>query len=233
MIDIHSKYDYMHTNGIFYVLICISNNIISCEHYMLSMTRNIHMSSCVILPSICPPSRAREWQGERGEWCIIFPPVTERMQACTWEKEWERLVRRIMEMRHRRKKKKNRKNEEEEGNDGRRKRRRDMCDRTFPLCKRTWGNYGEKRKRKSKGISTSSPLHAQGSDGERKWRGRMKEKPKRGKRAHGWEGGERKEILSSSHLSSPSHAREVKRERAPPSLLFYFSFFIYLLILFL
>ena len=32
MIDMHSKYDNMHKNGMFYVLICIINRIISCYH---------------------------------------------------------------------------------------------------------------------------------------------------------------------------------------------------------
>ena len=36
MIDMHSKYDNMHNNGIFYALICINNHIIKCINYMLS-----------------------------------------------------------------------------------------------------------------------------------------------------------------------------------------------------
>ena len=36
MIDIDSKYDNMHKNGIFYALIYINNNIISCIIFMLS-----------------------------------------------------------------------------------------------------------------------------------------------------------------------------------------------------
>ena len=30
MIDMHSKYDKMHKNEIFYVLICINNRIVAC-----------------------------------------------------------------------------------------------------------------------------------------------------------------------------------------------------------
>ena len=36
MIDIHSKYDNMHKNEMFYTLICINNHIISCIIHMLS-----------------------------------------------------------------------------------------------------------------------------------------------------------------------------------------------------
>ena len=35
MIDLHSKYDNMHKNGIFYTLICIKKPIISCVNCML------------------------------------------------------------------------------------------------------------------------------------------------------------------------------------------------------
>ena len=38
MIDIHSKYDNMHKNGMFYALICINNHIFSCIICMLSIT---------------------------------------------------------------------------------------------------------------------------------------------------------------------------------------------------
>ena len=37
MIDMHSKYDNMHTNGLFYALICINDNIFSYIIYMLSI----------------------------------------------------------------------------------------------------------------------------------------------------------------------------------------------------
>ena len=37
MIDMHSKYDNMHTNGMFYALICINNHIIACVNCMLSV----------------------------------------------------------------------------------------------------------------------------------------------------------------------------------------------------
>ena len=36
MIDIHSNYDKMHKNEIFYALICINNYIILCVNFMLS-----------------------------------------------------------------------------------------------------------------------------------------------------------------------------------------------------
>ena len=35
MIDMHSKYDNMYKNGIFYALICINNHIIACINCML------------------------------------------------------------------------------------------------------------------------------------------------------------------------------------------------------
>ena len=37
MIDTHSKYDNMHKNGIFYVLIYINNHVISGINYILSI----------------------------------------------------------------------------------------------------------------------------------------------------------------------------------------------------
>ena len=36
MIDMHSKYDDMHKNGLFCALMCINNLIIACINYMLS-----------------------------------------------------------------------------------------------------------------------------------------------------------------------------------------------------
>ena len=30
MIEMHSKYDYMHENGMFYALICINNHVFAC-----------------------------------------------------------------------------------------------------------------------------------------------------------------------------------------------------------
>ena len=36
MIDIYSKHDNMHKNGMFYALICFNNHIIFCINYMLS-----------------------------------------------------------------------------------------------------------------------------------------------------------------------------------------------------
>ena len=38
MIDMHSKYDNMHKNEIFYALIYINNHIITCINGMLSIT---------------------------------------------------------------------------------------------------------------------------------------------------------------------------------------------------
>ena len=37
MIDMYSKYDNMHTNGMFYALICINNHIIEFINCMLSV----------------------------------------------------------------------------------------------------------------------------------------------------------------------------------------------------
>ena len=37
MIDMRSKYDNMHKNGIFYALICINNHIVACVNYVLSI----------------------------------------------------------------------------------------------------------------------------------------------------------------------------------------------------
>ena len=37
MIEMHSKYDNMHQNGMFYALICINNHIIACINCVLSM----------------------------------------------------------------------------------------------------------------------------------------------------------------------------------------------------
>ena len=39
MIEIHSKYDNMHTNTKFHVLNCINNHVNSCINGMLSMVR--------------------------------------------------------------------------------------------------------------------------------------------------------------------------------------------------
>ena len=40
-IDIHSKYDNMHKNGMFYALIYINNHIIICINCMLSCVKSI------------------------------------------------------------------------------------------------------------------------------------------------------------------------------------------------
>ena len=39
MIEMHSKYDNMHTNGMFYALICINNHVLSCYDCMLSIIK--------------------------------------------------------------------------------------------------------------------------------------------------------------------------------------------------
>ena len=39
MIDIHSKYDNMRKNVMFYSLICINNHIMTCIYYMLLTNR--------------------------------------------------------------------------------------------------------------------------------------------------------------------------------------------------
>ena len=38
MIEMHSKYDNMHTNGMFYALFCINNHVLSCYDCMLSIS---------------------------------------------------------------------------------------------------------------------------------------------------------------------------------------------------
>ena len=54
MIDMHSKYDNMYKNVIFYALICINNHIIACVSCMLSRseererTGGIHVLSSLI-----------------------------------------------------------------------------------------------------------------------------------------------------------------------------------------
>ena len=40
MIDMHSKYDNMHENGMFYALICINNHIVTCLNCMLFVGSN-------------------------------------------------------------------------------------------------------------------------------------------------------------------------------------------------
>ena len=45
MIDIYSKYDNMHKNGMFYALICINNHIIACQSCVLSIIRNIKVKN--------------------------------------------------------------------------------------------------------------------------------------------------------------------------------------------
>ena len=41
MLDMHSKYDNMNTNGIFNALICINNHVNSCIKCMLSTTQGL------------------------------------------------------------------------------------------------------------------------------------------------------------------------------------------------
>ena len=41
MIDMHSKYDNMHKNGMFYALICINNHIIACIDFVLSISTKV------------------------------------------------------------------------------------------------------------------------------------------------------------------------------------------------
>ena len=42
MIELHSKYDNMNTNGMFYALICINNYVFACQDCMLSTWRDAH-----------------------------------------------------------------------------------------------------------------------------------------------------------------------------------------------
>ena len=48
MIDMHSKYDNMHKNEMFYALIYINNHIIVCQNYVLSRV-NCRMQRAVSL----------------------------------------------------------------------------------------------------------------------------------------------------------------------------------------
>ena len=51
MIDMHSKYDIMQKNRIFYALICINNHVIACYACMLSaMWRNLNGPSEIQWP---------------------------------------------------------------------------------------------------------------------------------------------------------------------------------------
>ena len=40
MVDMHSKHDNMHKNGMFYASICIINFIITCKYCVLSIEKN-------------------------------------------------------------------------------------------------------------------------------------------------------------------------------------------------
>ena len=42
MIEMHSKYDKMHKNGMFYALICINNHIFACLDCMLLVSAKKH-----------------------------------------------------------------------------------------------------------------------------------------------------------------------------------------------
>ena len=41
MIEMHSKYDNMHINGMFYALFCINNHVLSCYDCMLSLRQEM------------------------------------------------------------------------------------------------------------------------------------------------------------------------------------------------
>ena len=55
MIDMHSKYDNMHKNEMFYTLICINNHVVNCINFTLLIFINeyrnliitIHVSKCI------------------------------------------------------------------------------------------------------------------------------------------------------------------------------------------
>ena len=51
MIRMHSKYDNMHMNGIFYALICINNHVITSISYMLLHTQCL-LDACMGLACI-------------------------------------------------------------------------------------------------------------------------------------------------------------------------------------
>ena len=54
MIDMHSKYDNMHKNGMFYALIFIKNYIITCINCMLSPLSHSQLSFAVLV-AFYPP----------------------------------------------------------------------------------------------------------------------------------------------------------------------------------
>ena len=47
MIEMHSKYDNMHTNRIFNALNCINNHVNSCMNCMLAVRNEFSMKSCI------------------------------------------------------------------------------------------------------------------------------------------------------------------------------------------
>ena len=53
MIDMHSKYDNMHTNGIFNALISINNHVNLCINYMLCITMTSPSFSMIRLNGVC------------------------------------------------------------------------------------------------------------------------------------------------------------------------------------
>ena len=54
MIEMHSKYDNMHTNRMFYALICINNHFFACEDCMLSDTHMHHHQHLPLLHLLTP-----------------------------------------------------------------------------------------------------------------------------------------------------------------------------------
>ena len=65
MIDMHSKYDNMHKNGMFYALICINNHVIACYQYHSRIKYcDIHLYLYIIL--------SYSFKKIKGNFCEFF-----------------------------------------------------------------------------------------------------------------------------------------------------------------
>ena len=75
MIDMHSEYDNMHKNGIFYASICINNRIIVYVNCMLSITNILHPSCFLVNFEIANTiSRHPSWHWPSALPCPIRHP---------------------------------------------------------------------------------------------------------------------------------------------------------------
>ena len=61
MIDMHLKYDNMHKNEIFYALICINNDIITCINCMLLMISTLDSKEEVSPPLMNQPPKSQTY----------------------------------------------------------------------------------------------------------------------------------------------------------------------------